>query len=1196
MRLKRLDLLGYKTFADRAQFHFDGGITSIVGPNGSGKSNIADAVRWVLGEQAFSLLRAHKTEDMIFSGSERRPRLGMAEVTITLDNSTGWLPVEFEEVAITRRSHRSGDNEYMLNGSRVRLRDLNDLLGKSGLAKRTYTVIGQGLIDTALSLRPQERRRLIEEAAGLTLYEARRADALDRLEETRLNMLRVHDLIAEIEPQVRRLERQAERAEEYQRVHAELDEALSIWYSYRWQRGQEELRRVRSIAAYQHKRLADRRAAVDEVGRQIAAIRARQADLRGQLGQWHRESSALHARSEAQQRELAVAEERRRGLIARRDEIQSEIAPLKASHADALEQVVAAEDALARLAQRLQAEQARVDEAQAALGAWQQEAAGLEMARREGQEQLLERRTKVADRQSRLAQLKERRTELREAREAYASSVTTLEAKRARLEDQLGDVQRRQETFAAALQALAGQRAECEALRDALQERMRALDGQRVEVEGRMGRLRERYDLLTRMHEEGAGLYEGVRSVIRVAGERLNGIVGTVASLIEVPRELETAIEVALGGQLQDVVVERWDDAQAAIHHLKRTQGGRATFLPLDTLRAARPIRAPQMAGVHGVASELVHVEARLRPVVEYLLGRTIVCQDLDVARRVVRSLSGGYQIVTLEGEQVRSSGAVTGGTHKGGRGGGMLARERERRELPSQLRELRDQRRELEAQDEGTRAEIETAGHTLSLLQAQHDKLVSARDEVEREERALSGEIERARNEAEWYGSLAADTDREHRELDRREEELRGDLEVASGAVTAAEQALSALEVRIEALDDRALNDRLAARRAEAALTRQERAGEEAELRALRANAAEAERQIARRQQRAGELAAHIAQIEEQIAALRAQGRELGVELATYTERIEPAEREMEALEAQQLELETQEGQARIRLDAYESRYNQSQLRVARQEDQLAHLQSQIQDDLGLVDLEMGEALSGQPLLPIEPLVSSLPEVQVLPEGLEEQIRALRRALNRLGSVNLEAPEEYRQTRERFEFLTTQSKDLEEASAQLRHVIAELDQVMQREFEATFNAVAREFASYFARLFNGGSARLELTDPDDLMTTGIDIVARPPGKRQQGLAVLSGGERALTAAALIFAILAISPTPFCVLDEVDAALDEANVGRFRQVLRELAASMQFVVITHNRYTIEVSDIVYGISMRADGASCVISQRMQDPA
>jgi chromosome segregation protein len=523
-----------------------------------------------------------------------------------------------------------------------------------------------------------------------------------------------------------------------------------------------------------------------------------------------------------------------------------------------------------------------------------------------------------------------------------------------------------------------------------------------------------------------------------------------------------------------------------------------------------------------------------------------------------------------------------------------MLTRERERRELPRQLRALREERRALEDQVEAADAEEASLRDALSVLEAHRLKLESARSETERERAALEQQVERAGSEAEWYGSLAADADRELAALEEREEELRYALADSVTSVAEAETALGALEERVTALDAQPLNDQLAERRAEVAATRQEQAAKEAERRAYRQNVADSERQIVHRQQRAGELAGHLAQIEERIAALHAQGRELAGELQVYAGRIEPAERELEVLEGQQVELETQEEQARIRLQAYESRYNQSQLRVTRQEDQLAHLQSQIEDDLGMVDLEMGEALSGQPLLPIEPLVSSLPEVQALPEGLEDQIHALRRALNRLGAVNPEAPQEYREARERLEFLATQCEDLDQAAAQLRHVIAELDEVMQREFKRTFSAVAHEFETYFARLFNGGSARLELTDPDDLMTTGIDVVARPPGKRQQGLAVLSGGERALTAAALIFAILAISPTPFCVLDEVDAALDEANVGRFRQVLRELAAATQFVVITHNRYTIEVSDIVYGISMGADGASCVISQRMQD--
>ncbi|MBN1641026.1 MAG: chromosome segregation protein SMC [Anaerolineae bacterium] len=1193
MRLKSIELLGYKTFADHAQFVFDEGITSIVGPNGSGKSNVADAVRWALGEQSYSLLRARRSEDMIFSGSERRARMGMAEVTITLDNSAHWLPIDFEEVAITRRSYRSGENEYRLNGSRVRLREIVELLSQSGLSKRTYTVVGQGLIDTALSLRPQERRRLLEEAAGLTLYQARREEALDRLEETRQNLLRVHDLTAEIGPQVRRLERQAARAREYEQVRDELEQVLRIWYSYRWKRGGEELRRVRSVAAYQEERVTAQRARVRELSDEIAAIRARQTELRDSLGQWHRESSALHARSEAQQRELAVAQERRRGTIQRRDEIQSEIVPLEVAHADQIALVAQTEAELSTLVGVLQGQQDAVAQARAQVDAHQAALAALQAARREAEEALLSLRATVAERESRVAQLGERRIELAEARAAYDASARTLAGKAARVRGEVAEAEGALSGVVASLADLAEQSERCEPEIESAQEAQRALGEQRNALDQRIGRLRERHELLTRMHDEGAGLYEGVRTVLRTG---LHGVAGTVAELIDVPPELETAIEVALGGQLQDVVVGTWDDAQAAIDHLKRTRGGRATFLPLDTIRAPEPVRAPRMPGVEGVASDLVSCAPEHRPVVTHLLCRTLVCSDLAVARRVLGTLSGSYQIVTREGEQVRSTGSVTGGTRAQGQRGGMLARERERREIPRQLRTLDGQRSALDGEIERAGASEASLRRTQSVLAAQRAKLSATQRELEGQALSLRQEAERAQNEAQWYRSLIADLDGELAGLDEREQELRHALAEAHEDVARARATQADLDLQIERADDQDLREQLSARLAEAAATRQEQASKEAELRAYRQRAVETERQIARRVQRVDELSAQIAQVEERVTALRAVEGSLAVDLQSYASRIEPAEAELQELEARQADLEAREEQARLRLQARESRYSQAQLAVARQEDRMSHLRSQIEDDLGLVDLDLGETLSGQPLLPIEPLVSSLPEVEMLPEGTEEQIRELRRHLNRLGTVNLDAPQEYEETLARYEFLVSQSQDLEHASTDLRQVIAELDDVMQREFQSTYRAVAREFESSFKRLFNGGSARLQLTAPDDLMNTGIDIIARPPGKRQQGLAVLSGGERALTAAALIFAILRVSPTPFCVLDEVDAALDEANVGRFREVLKELAKETQFVVITHNRYTIEVSDIVYGISMRPDGASCVISHRMRERA
>ena len=412
MRLKKLELLGYKTFASQTEFVFDRGITAVIGPNGSGKSNVADAIRWVLGEQSFSLLRAKKSDDMIFSGSEQRARMGMAEATMTLDNEQRWLPIEFGEVTITRRSYRDGQNEYLLNGSKVRLRDIIDLLGKSGLSKRTYTVIGQGLIDTALSLRPQERRDLIEEAAGITLYRSRRADALSKLDATKQNLLRVHDLVSEIGPQLKRLERQAERAQEYTQISEELDKALRIWYSYQWRRGRRELERVRTISRHQQERLCEQQALVQEWSTHIAQLRAMHSDWRQKLNQWHRQRNALHARSEACQRNLAVAGERQRMLEQQREQVQAEIEALVEDKVALGKQIAAQSSELAELDEVLAGQRARVQAAQAALDERHKKVDALAAARSLAQNILLTLRTQIAEHKSRLSQLDERQQDL----------------------------------------------------------------------------------------------------------------------------------------------------------------------------------------------------------------------------------------------------------------------------------------------------------------------------------------------------------------------------------------------------------------------------------------------------------------------------------------------------------------------------------------------------------------------------------------------------------------------------------------------------------------------------------------------------------------------------------------------------------------------------------------------------------------
>jgi chromosome segregation protein len=1196
MRVKHLELQGYKTFAAKTEFVFDEGITAIVGPNGSGKSNIADAVRWVLGEQSYKTLRGKSTEDMIFSGSESRSRMGMAQAALTLDNSTAWLPVEFSEVTIARRAYRSGENEYLLNGNRVRLRDINELLAKGGLSQRTYTVIGQGLVDAALSLRPEERRALFEEAAGITVHQAKRDNAIAKLEDTQQNLLRVNDIISEIGPRLERLKRQAERTQEYAQLSGELEGLLRLWYGCQWRRGQQALRQARSRATEQRSQLEERRKELVEMEQGIAQVRAQQTEKREQLSQWHRESSALHAEAEKLQRELAVRQERKRLLSQQREEILREIAPLEVNRDTQRERTAQIEEELSRIEGQLEEGVAQIQEAQKQLDHHQGQRQALVEQLAALRQQALKLGTDLADRQNRLAQLDERREELRREREGHQQTITGQEAQKATVEERLQAVKEQMGTLQAQVQVLAAQRENKRRESEDWRERQAQLQASLAEIQRGEERLLARQELLARMRGEMAGYQAGVRRVIQAAGTgQLTGIMGTVVSLIEVPAELEAAIEMALGTHGQDIVVKAWTDAEAAIGFLRQAGGGRATFLPLDTVRSPEPISLSRETGLLGLAVELIGCQTRLRPAFDVLLGRTIVVEDLGTARRILGQVardSYPYQIVTLAGEVVHSNGAITGGATED-QDGGLLAHEREWRELPDRLAAIRQKRQEHEEQ--GQRAE-ETYRQLLAALadlEGQESVLRTASEARAAEADASERQIERIAQEIEWRRGLEKQLDNEMVALDEKAVDIGRQMETVKANQASIQEEVAILEGRLEAMTGDELYEQLARLKTALAVTEQSREDRRTILHNHQANLEHLEGQIAAKQGRVGELAQEGETLADQIGKLQARGEELSGQIQALAERIEPTEAGLVQLEGRQAELEGEESDRRSRLQRYETIYNQAALEMERRQDELVNLRQQIQNDLGLVELEMTDLLPGQPPLPLKPLVSTLPSIDELPEGLEDEIQRLKVQLKRAGPINPNAPAEYAETLERHTFLTTQVQDLEQASGSLRQVIAELDQLIEADFSKTFEATAAEFKECFTTLFGGGAARLVLTDPENLMETGIDIVVRPPGKRQQSLALLSGGERALTAVALIFAILKTSPTPFCILDEVDAMLDEANIGRFRKVLQGLADRTQFVVITHNRGTIEAANTIYGVSMGEDSASKVISLKLE---
>ena len=1208
MRLKHLELQGYKTFASRTEFVFDGGITAIVGPNGSGKSNIADAIRWVLGEQSYHSLRGKRTEDMIFSGSALRARLGMALASLTLDNGNGWLPIDFAEVTVARRAYRSGENEYLLNGSRVRLRDITELLSKSGLARRTYTVVGQGLVDDVLSLRPEDRRALFEEAAGVSLYQAKRGDALSRLDETRSNLLRINDIINEIAPRLRRLEREAERAEHHTLLNQQLEGLLRTWYGFRWRQEQLDLRRARDALARREASLMRRRKALDVLDEQMTSLRVRQSQLREQLGGWHRESSELHRQMEAVQRDLAVWQERARLLARQSDELQTELAGLEAQAQAIAERVVAAENEVDDCQAVLRDKETLLAQAQADLKVHEEKRAELSRQMAEAQARAFDLATQASDRRNRLAQLGERRATVEKERADHQATIAEQQAHADDLRSQIQAATALEAQLQAQDKALAAEAAQLDAALAEAQARQAELRTTLAEAQHNIERLQARYDLLTRLREEGEGLHAGVRAVLQASSTKhqrtsdtqraprisLSGIIGTVAQLLHVPAEYEIAVEAALGSHLQDLVVQSWSDAEAAIAYLRVGKRGRATFLALDTVRPVSRQEVPPDMGVMGVAADLVHTEAHLTPIVEMLLGRTIVVRGLKSARHAFDRLRGEFQIVTRTGEVLRSDGSVTGGKGRGQVQGQVLAREREWRELPGRVETAQTHSQEIELALAEVQAAEEQVREQMTALAGCQREAEEASAQAQARRRDMEQETERVAQQIVWRRGLAAQLDNEAGELDTAESSLRAALARIATEQQASEAQLATLQGELDQLRGEVLYQRLSEARTEAAVARGTWEHRRTALDGLGNNQAQFQAQIEAKRQRLAELEGERASLSKQIADQVSREAVIQGWLASLAQKIEPGEAEVALLEAEREAREQEETALRARLRQAENSHGRALLAQGRQEDRLEQLHRQIVDDFGLVEMEPMQGVPEQPPLPLGELVSALPTVETLPDGLEEEIHQIRAQMKRMGAVNPNAPDEYAQALDRHTFLSAQASDLEEAARSLREVIAELDDVMRREFQAKFKAIAARFQENFTRLFGGGTARLLLTDPDNVSKTGVEIAARPPGKRQQTLALLSGGERSLTAVALIFSILEVSPPPFCILDEVDAMLDEANVERFRQALETLAQRTQFIVITHNRNTILAANTIYGVSMGEDSVSQVVSLHLEE--
>ncbi|MFO8036189.1 MAG: chromosome segregation protein SMC [Anaerolineales bacterium] len=1192
MRLKSITLNGFKTFATKTEFEFDERVTVIVGPNGSGKSNIADAVRWVLGEQSYKLLRGRKTVDMIFHGSDERPRSGMASATIVFDNSDGWLPIDFSEVSITRRAYRDGNNEYLINGQQVLLRDVNELLGQSGLAGRTYTIIGQGLVDAALALNATERRSLFEEAAGIGLYQSRREDAERRLEKTWRNLDRVEDILSELKPRLRSLERQAKRSEKFEQVRADLKELMREWYGYHWYEVQEALKEAQKREKTQRKALGEARSKQADLDRKLTQYQTELHGLRAQLNTWHRELSGQHASREEVSRELAVTLERIRTLEKRGNELVTDLARWEEQKKASKDRLESAEEEVRELESDLERAKAHYEDAHQKLMAYEKDRDNYDQDLDRTRQELTKGKESLSSIQARI---EDRQDQIQNKQDQLSNLAEKVEKQRAILKEGEGELQAAKEDWEKAKQIRQEVEKGLAVLRDELQSAARYLDQLREKIpslEMEISRTRAELDVLKQAEDKHAGYAEGARILLQRAQEGgLSGTLGALSNHLDVDEGYETSIAAALGEYVDAVLLEKRRTAREALDILLR-EATRGALLPLDSLTPPEPLQVDKNTpGVVDVALNLVDVDPKLQPVMDLLLGQVIVVEDRRNIDRVLANQPVGTKVVTLQGEVFYSSGQVFAGQK---RPTSTLNRSRQRKSWEEKYHQAVAEKTELEKQKNEVERRIADKREEERSLEKQLEEKLDLEERAERATHQAVIARDQKRQEFEWHTAqkeaLREEIDRARTEIETLQEKEKETREKIEDIERALQEKQTHLDQRIQA----AKREKVSEWRTEVAVT-------EKALADARDRLVEREEAWQDVVQRVDQMYQRKAEIAEEIEALNAkkgewQRKEEDIESRIQQIRtlIERSEEELEEKEQEQSRLHQAEAEARKSLNQAERAYAQAEVALTRERDNLERMQERIREDIGLVEYEYHDDISGPTPLPLDGYVEKLPRVRDISLDLENNIKSLRRQMKRLGSINPEAQTEHREVKERHQFMVEQLSDLRKAEADIKEVIAELEVLMEREFRKTYDAVAKEFREIFIRLFDGGEGRLVLTDPDDLTRTGVEIEARLPGRRRQGLSLLSGGERSLTAAALIFSLVKVSPTPFCVLDEVDAMLDESNVARYREFLRELSSETQFIIITHNRNTVQVADVLYGVTMAEDSTSQVLSLKMDE--
>lgn len=1184
MKLKKLELYGFKSFAQRTEIVFDEGITGIVGPNGSGKSNIGDAVRWVLGEQSAKTLRGASMSDVIFNGTQKRKPLSYCEVSLVFDNDDHALAMEAAEVMVTRRVYRNGESEYYLNRTACRLKDVVDLFRDTGIGKEGYSIIGQGRIDEILSRKSEDRRQVFEEAAGIVKFKARKEEADKKLQRTLENLERVDDILDELTKRLKPLEEQSRNARVYLELSTELKDLDLNLFLIRSDRArarlselESELLTVQTILADTESNLTDKTTRRDETQNRIDQLEEAITKARTELMECAEHVHESQKKLSALQSRRETRSENRQRIVREQEEAQERLAEIEKDHARIQADVEKQHSLIADAEQILRATQEAAEKAQA--------------KEKEADAALETQKAAVIDQMNRLSDVRNDKTRLNTMQAQMETRLTEIEESSGALQEQEAALREALTAVEKQLETENQHQQQCQEklaqARQASDEADAAYANLRADVEKQSADMQaaaSRHNVLTEMTRDMEGYNMAVRRAMTYAKQRgLTGVKGVLAQLMTVPQAYETAIDMALGAAQQNIVTDTEETAKELINYLRQNRLGRATFLPMSAIRGktlyGNERNALKLPGCLGVASELVQCAPEYRGIVENLLGRTVIADNLDHGIPIMRAGNHAFRLVTLEGDVMHSGGSMTGGSAQS-KVSNLLSRERELKELTAKLQtgraELDKCRQELTQRQQTAQEKRQKVSDAVNALHQQ--EIAVAREQARRE--SVSADLN-------THLQRMQETEQARVQLHQSLEDIRQQLETIEHQRTGAQGDQSAMEQKtIE------MQNALVKARAEASAENDRLMVRTLQLSDLRHGLSDLERDEAHAQQDQ----AQILREQERREQLLHEMDELDAidENDMKREEAESARRQKEQLRqesaAQAIEQRRSQAQSDLRdilsdMENLHEAYNRdseklhkTELAKARIEGDQKNLQNRIWDTYKLTYAGAEEFRR----TPFDEKESDCRAAE-----LQGQIRAL-------GTVNVGAVEEYAETKARVDDLTAQQQDLKRAEMDLRELIERLLIQMRSTFVENFSKMQGYFAETFTRLFGGGHAELKLMDPDDPLNCGIEVNAQPPGKKLQLLSLLSGGERALTAIAILFAMLKLKPTPFCILDEIEAALDDANIGYYADYLKEYSKGTQFIVVTHRKGTMERCNSLFGVAMEEQGVSRMVSVSLQD--